>query len=245
MSIADRRRAAFRLGIVTGLREEERVLRDALAAAGGTGAIDHTEVRCDGPGPDAARRAAEALLSTGARALMSIGLAGGCDPALPTGTAVIATGVRDLAATGTLWTNREWRGRLQGLLLGAVLVEEAAIGTSARAVVGADSKQTLFWSDGVACVDMESAAVAHAAVAADVPFMALRIIVDPADFSLPGAALAALQADGSLRPAAAAAAAIRRPAEIPALLRLGNAHRRAIAALHRAAAAGAPMFGAV
>ena len=223
-------------------------MRDALAAAGtnaGGGAIDDAEVRCEGPGPAAARRAANGLLASGARALLSIGFAGGCDPALPAGTAVIATGVRDLQANGTLWTNREWRRRLQGLLLGAVLVEEAAIGTSATPVAGADAKQTLFWSDGIACVDMESAAVAEAALAADIPFMALRIVVDPADLSLPEAALAAMQADGSIRPRAAAAAAIRRPAEIPALFRLGGAHRRAVMALRRAAAAAAPLFGAV
>ena len=229
---------------MTGLREEARIVADALGAAEGRG-IDGAEPRCEGPGPEAARSAAETLLRDGAQALLSFGLAGGCDPALPPGTAVIATGVRDLAAHETLWTNREWRRRLQGILLGAVLVEEAAIGSTDRAVSGAGAKETLFWSDGVACIDMESGAVARAAVAAGVPFMALRIVVDPADLDLPAAALAALQPDGTVSPAAAAAAALRRPADVPALLRLGSAHRRAIRALRRASAAAAPLFGAV
>ena len=201
----------FRLGIVTGLHDEAAIVRAALAAPrpGGRRAaasLDSTAVACLGPGCERAAAAAAELLAGGARALLSFGVAGGCDPALPAGTIVLATGVRDLAGAegaGTdgaetggagpargemIWTNREWRRRLRALLLGTALVEEAAIATAAAPLAGAAAKETLFWSDGVAAVDMESAAVARAAIAAGVPFMALRAIVDVADMTLPPAA---------------------------------------------------------
>lgn len=248
----------FRLGIVTGLQDEARIVRTALAAPRpGSGvtdtALDSAMVACLGPGSGRAGQAAVQLLAGGARALLSFGVAGGCDPALPAGTIVLATGVRDLTgidgagpARGELiWTNREWRRRLQALLLGTALVEEAAVATVSAPLAGAGAKEALFWSDGVAAVDMESAAVGRAAIGAGVPFMALRAIVDAAELTLPPAALAGLGPDGAQRPAAVAAAALRRPQDIPGLLRVAAAHRRAMAALLRAAVAAAPLFGAV
>ncbi len=65
----------MRLAVVTGMSSEAAL----LAAA------DSLLVRCEGPGPDAARRAAEGAVAEGATALMSFGLAGGLDPALAPG----------------------------------------------------------------------------------------------------------------------------------------------------------------
>ncbi|MEX2455101.1 MAG: nucleoside phosphorylase, partial [Rhodospirillaceae bacterium] len=110
---------------------------------------------------------------------------------------------------------------------------------------GAREKEALFWSDGVAALDMESGAVARAAIGASLPFMALRAILDPADAGIPPAALAGVDADGRTHVAAVIAAVFRRPQDIAPLLRVAGAHRNATGALARAAAAAAPLFGAV
>ena len=239
----------FHLGIVTGLQEEAEIAGEAIRAADRVAQVDSVSVECRGPGAARASAAAKALVDNGARALLSFGHAGGCDPALPSGTVILVTGVRDFSnasgASGeTLWTNREWRRRLQSALLGVVIVEEAAIASTDRPLMAAGEKETLFWSDGVAAVDMESAAVARVAMEHGLPFMALRAILDPSELDLPPAALAGMTPDGETRAGAVLSALMRRPQDAPGLARIAVAHRKATAALARVAAAIAPGFGA-
>ena len=103
------------LAAVTGLEAEARIARraglDAEAAGGG---------------PGAATRAAEALIARGATALLSFGIAGGLDPALRTGSVVVATAVATEAGEH-LAADPDLTGRLaahlpaavKGVLLGA------------------------------------------------------------------------------------------------------------------------------
>jgi len=96
-----------------------------------------------------------------------------------------------------------------------------------------------------AAVDMESAAIARAAIDAAVPFMALRAVLDDAQTTLPPTALAGLGADGKPDLAAIARAIVKRPHDIPGLIRLGSANVKAKRALTRTANTTGPMFGAL
>jgi adenosylhomocysteine nucleosidase len=237
----------FHLGIVTGLGFEADIARAAIGAAASSGS-DTVTVACHGPGQARAHSAAGSLLDVGATALLSFGVAGGCNPELPSGTVVLSTGVRDIADGGQgelLYTNREWQRRIKFRLLGTVLVEEAMIASAAVPVTGAADKRLLHADLNAAAVDMESAAIAHAAIEAGVPFMALRAILDTADTTLPPAALAGLGPDGDPQVSAVIRALCRRPQDLAALIRLGFANAKARRALERAAAAAAPLFGAV
>ena len=239
--------AKFHLGIVTGLGFEAEIARAAIAAAAPSGG-DAVTVVCHGPGQAHGHSAARSLLDIGATALLSFGVAGGCNPDLPTGTVILSTGVRDLTADGSgemLFTNREWQRRLKSRLLGNVLIEEAMLASVAVPATGAAAKHGLYSNLNAAAVDMESSAVARAAIGAGIPFMALRAIVDTADTSLPPAALAGLGPDGTPRIMAILRAVCRRPQDIPGLVRLGIASGKAKRALERSAAATAPMFGAI
>ena len=71
--------AGERMGVVTALRSERRVLDRR-----------HDHVRLSGMGAGNASAAAEALVAEGVSALVSFGLAGGLDPTLPSGSLVIA-----------------------------------------------------------------------------------------------------------------------------------------------------------
>ena len=86
----------FRFGIVTGLRFEADIVRRRPSRAGS----DSWAVTCLGPGPNRAARAAQSLIDDGAKGWLSLGAAGGCDPALPPGTVIVATGIRDLGTGG-------------------------------------------------------------------------------------------------------------------------------------------------
>ena len=165
----------FRLGIVTGLQFEADIVRRRPSQAGS----DFWAVTCLEPGPDRAARAAQTLIDDGAKGLLSFGVAGGCNPALLPSTAIVATGIRDLGTGGeTRYTNRDWQRRLKSMLLGNVLSATAQIATTPSPLTKSRDKRALFEDIGVAAVDMESTAVAGAAIAASVPFMALRVVVD-------------------------------------------------------------------
>lgn len=237
----------FHLGIVTGLDSEAEILRAAVARAPAAGA-DSVSIACHGPGQERGLSAARSLLDVGATALLSFGVAGGCNPDLPSGAVVLSTGVRDMTVSGSgefLYTNREWQRRLKARLLGAVLVEDAPIASVTLPATAANDKQKLFADLNVAAVDMESAAVARAAMEAGAPFMALRAVLDHAAIGLPPSALAGLAPDGASNAGAVIRAVLRRPHDIPALIGLAAANTRANRALNRAAMSAAPLFGAV
>ena len=97
-----------------------------------------------------------------------------------------------------------------------------------------DDKARLFTDYGVRAVDMESHGVARAAREAGLPFLIVRAIADPADRTIPPAALAGLGPDGEQRPFAVMLAMLRNPAQVPALIQLA---RDAKTAMRRLAAA--------
>jgi hypothetical protein len=86
---------------------------------------------------------------------------------------------------------------------------------------------------GAVAVDMESHVAARLAAHYGLPFAALRIIADPAERSLPAAALVGMRPDGSTDIAAVLRALGRRPSDLPALIRTALDARAAFAALHR------------
>lgn len=136
---------------------------------------DQAVVACAGMGARRAALAVEAALALGtARALISVGWAGACDPSLAAGDIVRANTVID-ARTGERFF----------LQRGATEPEQGTLVTVA-APAGIVEKQRLRASYNASAVDMEAAAVAHLARARDMPFYAIKAISDNADFELPG-----------------------------------------------------------
>jgi adenosylhomocysteine nucleosidase len=238
----------FHLGIVTGLRYEAAIAEEAIRSAPALPGDDRVTAACHGPGQSRAQSAAEALVDIGACALLSFGIAGGCNPGLPAGTVIVATGIRDLSPGGggeILYTNRGWQRRMKSLLLGNVLLEEAMLASVGDPLMNSKSKIQLFDDLGAAAVDMESAAAARVAIAAGIPFMALRVIVDTADTSLPPATMAGMTPDGTIRTGPVLRAILRRPQDVPGLIGIGIAESKARQSLKRIAAVAAPLFGGI
>jgi adenosylhomocysteine nucleosidase len=153
------------------------------------------------------------LIETGVTGLISFGLAGGLDPALPAGTLVVADAV---IAEGQV---RHSDATLNARLGGAT--GPLCLGLD-RIVASAAEKRSLARETGAALVDMESGAVAMAAAAAGLPFSVLRAICDPVWQDLPPAALVGLDREGRIAPIPLAWSVLTNPGQIGALLTLAR-----------------------
>lgn len=213
-----------RLGIVCGLARERRCLVRAW-----TGPSPGLRVAMGA----AAAAAARDLIAGGATHLVSFGMAGGLDPALPPGALVVpdavGDGADDLPLVGVaLRAALPARGgRL--LSVAAPLLDLASKGRAAAL--------------GFVAVDMETHAVARVAAAAGLACLAVRAIADPALRPLPRVARVAVGPDGRLRPAAMAWALLSRPDQWPLVRAVAADARAAEASLGRAAATLARLAG--
>lgn len=190
--------------VVVGMRAEAALLPRAAARMVGT--------RLDAAGE-------------GVTALLSFGIAGGLDPALRAGDLVVGTRVR---GRGGAWaTDPVWAAtlaRVTGARLGAVA-------GAAGVVADPGAKRALRRATDALVVDLESEAVAILAAARGLPFAVLRAVADTAADALPRAAAVGLTADGRMAPGRVALALLRRPGELPGLLRAAARARVALAAL--------------
>jgi adenosylhomocysteine nucleosidase len=190
------------IGVVVGLAAEARIARRLgwpVAVGGGTSS--------------GAKLAARRLVNDGARALVSFGLAGGLDPALAPGAIIVPSAVIDddhRYPTDPKLSNL-LGGATPHLLLGANTIVAAVV-----------EKARLYSETGAAATDLESAAVARVAKTNSIPFSVLRAICDPADRTLPPAALAALDRHGAIAIGRVLASIAAHPTQIPALLALAS-----------------------
>jgi adenosylhomocysteine nucleosidase len=190
----------FPLGIVTGLIAEARLAR----------VLGDTEA--GGGLPEGAEAAAERLVARGARALLSFGLAGGLDPSLAAGAVLLPARVLE---SGFFHHTDPSLVARWGVPAGTLLSEHAVIADAA-------AKAALFAATGALAVDLESGAVARVAARHGLPFAVLRAVCDPADRSLPPAALAALGSDGAVGVLRVLRALGARPGQLPALMALAR-----------------------
>jgi adenosylhomocysteine nucleosidase len=216
---------------VTGLGFEARI-------ADGEG----VKVVCAGNG-ERLRGALREALSARCGGIISFGLAGGLDPELECGRWVVADSI--LAGGIRFETDRRWTGALMQRLANAT---PGKIAGSDAPLIDPPAKRALQQRSGAAAVDMESHIAAEIAQACGVPFVACRVVIDPADRMLPPAALAAQRSDGSLAIARVAESVLRAPSQVPSLLRLAFDARVARASLARGrrllgAGLGFPDFG--
>ncbi len=202
--------------VVVGLAFEARI-------AAGSG----LPIICGGDGrtltPDLKR-----AIAGGCRGLVSFGVAGGLDPKLKPGTCVVGSAI----VTGDVRheTDLAWSQRLLETMPGAVHGVLAGVDGPVCTPAG---KLALNRETGALAVDTESHVVAHAAVSHGLPMAAIRVVADPAHRALPELALTAVRADGTTDVLAVLRSVMRRPHQLPALLRTALDARAARATLLR------------
>jgi len=212
------------IGVICGLKSEAVTVRESLVAAG----IAPERARIAVAGANAARAEdlSRGLITAGAAAIISAGLAGGVDPARETGALIV--GERVVTPGGDVF-------KADARLIAAADAE------SAHAVIlGSDTilksvaeKESAFRRYAACCVDMESHGAARAAQAGGAPFIAVRAIADDASRTLPAAAQNAIAADGSVRVLAVFANCLRRPEQFEQIFALGRDSEAAHDALRR------------
>ena len=179
----------------------------------------HAVVACAGMGEARAALAVQAAMDAmPVTALISVGLVGGCDPALRVGEIVRAGVVID-GRTGE-------RFESSGAELKQVLVTEDAIASVAEK----SRVRALF---GAAAVDMEAVAVARVARARGLELKAIKAVSDEADFEV-GDLSRFSTAEGQFREGAFALHAALRPALWGKVIALGRNSGKALAALTEA-----------
>jgi hopanoid-associated phosphorylase len=202
--------------VVVGLAFEARI-------AAGPG----IHVICSGNGGDLASALTRAC-QEGGRSVISFGVAGGLDPELRPGTCVVGSAI--LSGETRMETHSGWSQRLLDTIPGAV---HGVIAGVPAPIAHPDAKRAIYLKTGAMAVDMESHIVAGVAAAHALPMAAIRVITDPAARALPAAALAAMGPNGATDIGAMLRSVLRRPREVPALLRTALDARAARATLLR------------
>jgi adenosylhomocysteine nucleosidase len=134
---------------------------------------------CGGIGAEAARRAAEAIIVRySPELLISAGLAGALVPELRAGETIFPSTVID-----TQDGSRHQTVIRDAALSGSSLARTVL--ASYPKIANVAQKQQLAKSYGAHAVDMEAAAVARAAQAHNLSFLAIKAISDESDFELP------------------------------------------------------------
>jgi adenosylhomocysteine nucleosidase len=170
----------------------------------------------------------DAAIAEGGAGILSFGIAGGLDPALPPGTAILAGAV---VAGGERWAaDAAWRDGLAARLPDAILGDLAGVDLP---VMARADKYALASATGALAVDMESHIAARLAAAHGLPFAALRVICDPAARAIPPAAIAGMREDGGTDLGAILLALFRGPGQLPAMIRLAGDARIAFGVLAR------------
>jgi hopanoid-associated phosphorylase len=217
-----------RIGIITGMRVEEDCLAAALSRLPDR---NRPLLYCAGASAERAHEGARRLIVEGAAGLLSIGIAGGLDAGLRPGDIVLPDTV--LCTDGTQHRASEaWHAAvvsgLPGVAIGTLMAARTPLASVAE-------KASVRAASGALAVDMESGAVGKAAADARLPFLALRIIADPADRAIPATALHGIAPDGSRRPLAVLLGLMRRPTDLVPLVRLARDSDAALRQLRRVA----------
>ena len=218
-----------RVGIVTAMRVEARCVTSLRVPFNKRISLgESAAIWLCGIGADAAREAAEGLKAGGATALMSFGLAGALDSSLRPGDLVLP---ESIYSDCLLPIDLGWRARLRQLLPARLRVAGGMLAASTQVLTSATAKHELARATGACAVDMESGAVAEAAAHAGLPFLTVRAISDPVEFSPPSVLLGAVRRDGSPDLRRLLPLLLRRSVTFGTLLRLGVDSRAACSTL--------------
>ncbi len=186
---------------------------------------DGSLVAISGIGAAAAAQAAESLVAAGVTALLSWGVAGALDPKFAAGDLLLPRQVIAPDGAGIL-TTPAWRERLATSLPAGLVPSSATLLTNPTALATVADKAMAWRTTGAGAVDMETLAIGRIAIARELPFIAVRVIVDTATDHLPQAVMTASR-DGQVRIGLLLRGLLRAPTEIGGLLRLARRYRSA------------------
>lgn len=182
-------------------------------------------------------------IKNGASHLISFGTAAGIDPAIPSGTVILASSIymdvqspiqstipSAISPKAQQWleTDQVFSQSLALLFRDALQKPMAGVDNPISSVA---QKQSLWDTYGVAAADMESHHIANIAAQHQLPFTLLRVVLDDANTTLPPAAMRATKPDGTIAYTRLITSLLMHPLQIPAMIHLGKQHSSAKASL--------------
>ena len=208
-------------GLVVALPEELTTLTSKKIEKGDCLFItDQLLVAYSGAGPTNATAVAELLVAKGANRLISWGCAAALGASLKPGDLILADKLID-AENNEMVINADWHSYANHLLAKFVVVTRGCLAESVSIVSTSTDKKQLHSLTGAVALDMESIAIAKVAMQYTLPFLAIRVIVDPVEMSLPLAINHSLNDQGEIVLKKLLAFLFLHPAELPGLIKLG------------------------
>lgn len=215
-------------GIVVALPEELGTLTSKRIDKGCCVFIsDKVLVAHSGAGIDNAGKAAEQLISKGVTHLISWGCAAALDDSLKPGDLTLADTLIGSDKT-RIDLNSPWHRLTAAHLQSSDIdVHNGRLAESAQIVSTSKDKKQLQSKTGAIALDMESVAIAKVAQHKNLPFLAIRAIVDPVHMNLPGAVSHSLNDQGDVVLGKLLLFLLTHPVELPGLIKLGFYFKKA------------------
>lgn len=205
-------------GVLVALPEELRTLSKCNIKQGECFSVsDSTLVTVSGSGSDNASKATQLLLNSGAQQLISWGCAGALAPHMEAGDLIIPALILT-QDNSQLASDAAWSKLIINSLQPAIKCYDGMLVESVAVISKAREKTELFKQTQALAVDMESAAVARCAQQANIPFIAVRSIVDPAHLDLPNAINHAMTDKGIISIPKLLVYLCSHPQELPSLI---------------------------
>ena len=215
-----------RLGVITGLASEADCLNIFEFD-------ERPAVRIAGASAIRAHEAAQALVSSGCTGLVSLGLSGALGPHHIPGDVLVPDAVLDPSGRRFV-TDSLWLNNMDEVLSASMTVTKETITGSDVPLLTVEQKIACRLSSGAVAVDMESHAIATVAEQHGLPFVALRVIADSHQLSIPAWAMLGVQENGRVREGQIFMGFLVRPWFWPKLGVLAVSNHRALKALRRA-----------
>lgn len=215
-------------GIVAALVDEARCLVQVRPRVDATANLpDGSLLRLSGMGPVRSAKAAQSLVDEGAAALLSWGVCGALDPRLKAGSLIMPKTIT--TTTGILQpVDPAWWGRLARVMGDqAIEYDDGCLLSTEKPIAEIVEKVSTREITEAIAVDTESAAVAEVAAVRNVPFLALRVVVDDANQTLPESVLAATDVLGRPRIRVMVSALVFHPELWATIVQINSAYRTA------------------
>lgn len=208
------------LGVLCGLHSEAKIAES----------IPGAKIACSAAVPEKARILVNNLLQQGVTRLMSFGVAGALDTALPVGALVVGTQV--ISKAGRWDCDAAWGHDLASKLPQSV---RGGVWGSEFLVPTAQEKIGLHNSTGGVIVDMESQCAAEVAARANLPLAVVRVVCDRANHNVPPMVMTAINPDGSTNIKKVILGLFREPLQAIDLINVGRSMALALSTLEQAA----------
>ncbi|MFV1984130.1 MAG: hypothetical protein ACC657_11370 [Thiohalomonadales bacterium] len=215
---------ALALGIIVALPTEASVLtRQSITQHLPVSLTKNVTLIVCGMGSANAEQAAQLHIKQGVTALLSFGTAGGINPECKAGDIIVAdSGIDNDGHKISIDTN--WQQKVFNTLKLAKSqkVISGPICESTLVVASSADKQKLFETSNALAVDMETVALARISQKHQIPFISLRVIVDPADMTIPFVVTNNMDENGNVSIIKLLVGLLKRPGNIFPLIQLAK-----------------------